>query len=47
MYINARQEQCRGGWPFINGLPAPSTAIRCLLCPPDTVEHRSLYGTSV
>ncbi|CAI9541373.1 unnamed protein product [Staurois parvus] len=48
--------QGRGGWPFINGLPAP-----CLcalpgsaqnhdpvpLCPPDTVEHQSSYGTSV
>ncbi|CAI9549532.1 unnamed protein product [Staurois parvus] len=40
---------------FINGLLAPclcalprvcSTGIRCSLCPPDTVEHRSSYGTS-
>ncbi|CAI9541337.1 unnamed protein product [Staurois parvus] len=28
-------------------LGARSTAIRCLWCPEDTVEHRSSYGTSV
>ncbi|CAI9611114.1 unnamed protein product [Staurois parvus] len=48
--------QCRVGWPFINSLPVPclcvlpgacSTAIRCPLCPPDTVEHRSSDRTFV
>ncbi|CAI9538220.1 unnamed protein product [Staurois parvus] len=28
-------------------LGACSTAIRCPLCPPDTVEHRSSYRNSV
>ncbi|CAI9558275.1 unnamed protein product [Staurois parvus] len=28
-------------------LGARSTLIRCLLCPPDTVEHRSSDGTSL
>ncbi|CAI9613495.1 unnamed protein product, partial [Staurois parvus] len=28
-------------------LGARSTAIRCTLCPPDTVEHRSSDGTSL
>ncbi|CAI9535155.1 unnamed protein product [Staurois parvus] len=28
-------------------LGARSTAIWCPLCPPDTVEHRSAYGTIV
>ncbi|CAI9552416.1 unnamed protein product [Staurois parvus] len=28
-------------------LGARSTAIRCPLCPPDTVKHRSSDGTSV
>ncbi|CAI9541394.1 unnamed protein product [Staurois parvus] len=28
-------------------LGARSTVIRCPLCPPDTVEHRSSDGTSV
>ncbi|CAI9542267.1 unnamed protein product [Staurois parvus] len=35
--------QCRVGWPFINGLPAPCL---CAL-PPNTVKHRSSDGTSV
>ncbi|CAI9574805.1 unnamed protein product [Staurois parvus] len=30
-----------------HSLGARSTAIQCPLCPPDTVEHRSSYGTSV
>ncbi|CAI9589931.1 unnamed protein product [Staurois parvus] len=30
-----------------SSLGACSTAIWCLLCPPDTVKHRSLDGTSV
>ncbi|CAI9579601.1 unnamed protein product, partial [Staurois parvus] len=47
------REQCRRGWPFINGLRihclcglpgSAGTEIRCLLCPPDTVKHRCRMG---
>ncbi|CAI9562961.1 unnamed protein product [Staurois parvus] len=31
----AGQWQCRGGWTFINGLPAP-----CLCALPDSAQHR-------
>ncbi|CAI9552032.1 unnamed protein product [Staurois parvus] len=31
----------------VRSLGVRSTAIWCALCPPDTVEHRSSYGTSV
>ncbi|CAI9564399.1 unnamed protein product, partial [Staurois parvus] len=31
----------------VRSLGAHSTAIRCPLCPPATVEHRSSDGTSV
>ncbi|CAI9544510.1 unnamed protein product, partial [Staurois parvus] len=31
----------------MHSLGARSTAIQCPLCPPDTVGHRSSYGTSV
>ncbi|CAI9571887.1 unnamed protein product [Staurois parvus] len=33
----ARREQCRGGWLFINSLPAP-----CLCALPGSTQHRDL-----
>ncbi|CAI9617607.1 unnamed protein product [Staurois parvus] len=45
--------QCRGRLPFINGArlfglcALPGSAQHCDPVPTDTVEHQSLYGTTV